>query len=84
MAQRKKKFTKKKKHTARRELEADSDGDFELVTEVRNDDSVRKILTNNVVGNINTSTTTVIVLPVRQSYWLVLVCLATGGFRKGV
>lgn len=39
MAQRKKKFTKKKKHTASRELEADSDGDFELVTEVRNDDS---------------------------------------------
>ncbi|XP_056875212.1 ATP-dependent RNA helicase DDX54 [Takifugu flavidus] len=39
MAQRKKKFTKKKKHTAGREMEADSDGDFELVTEVRNDDS---------------------------------------------
>uniref|UniRef100_A0A674MIB7 ATP-dependent RNA helicase DDX54 n=1 Tax=Takifugu rubripes TaxID=31033 RepID=A0A674MIB7_TAKRU len=37
MAQRKKKFTKKKKHTAGREMEADSD--FELVTEVRNDDS---------------------------------------------
>lgn len=52
MAQRKKKFTKKKKHTASRELEADSDGDFELVTEVRNDDLVRKIPRNNTVGRI--------------------------------
>lgn len=42
MAQRKKKFTKKKKHPARRELEADSDGDFEQVPEVRDDESVRK------------------------------------------
>lgn len=52
MAQRKKKFTKKKKHTASRELEVDSDGDFELVAEVRNDDSVRMILRNNTVGRI--------------------------------
>uniref|UniRef100_H3CUF9 RNA helicase n=1 Tax=Tetraodon nigroviridis TaxID=99883 RepID=H3CUF9_TETNG len=44
MAQRKKKFTKKKKHSAKGVFDADSDGDFELVTEVRNDDSVRRKL----------------------------------------
>lgn len=51
MAQRRKKFTKKKKHGASREMEADSDGDFELVTEVRNDDSVRKVL-DHVVNHV--------------------------------
>lgn len=52
MAQRKKKFTKKKKHSGSRVLEADSDGDFELVTEVRNDDSVSKLL-NFTPGYVN-------------------------------
>lgn len=42
MAQRKKKVTKKKRHTANREPEADSDsGDFELAAEIKDDDSVR-------------------------------------------
>lgn len=42
MAQRKKKLTKKKRHAANREPEADSDsGDFELAAEVKDDDSVR-------------------------------------------
>lgn len=42
MAQRKKKLTKKKRHTANREPEADSDsGDFELAAEIKDDDSVR-------------------------------------------
>lgn len=41
MAQRKKKLTKKKRQTANREPEADSDsGDFELAAEVKDDDSV--------------------------------------------
>lgn len=41
MAQRKKKLTKKKKHVANREQEAESDsGDFELAAEVKDDDSV--------------------------------------------
>lgn len=41
MAQRKKKLTKKKKHAAHREPEAESDsGDFELAAEVKDDDSV--------------------------------------------
>lgn len=41
MAQRKKKLTKKKRHPANREPEADSDsGDFELAAEVKDDDSV--------------------------------------------
>ncbi|KAM8744316.1 ATP-dependent RNA helicase DDX54 [Acanthopagrus schlegelii] len=40
MAQRKKKLTKKKRHTGSREPEADSDsGDFELAAEVKDDDS---------------------------------------------
>lgn len=40
MAQRKKKLTKKKRHTASREPEADSDnGDFQLAAEVKDDDS---------------------------------------------
>uniref|UniRef100_A0A665VZR8 RNA helicase n=1 Tax=Echeneis naucrates TaxID=173247 RepID=A0A665VZR8_ECHNA len=40
MAQRKKKVTKKKRHTAGREPEAESDsGDFELAAEVKDDDS---------------------------------------------
>ncbi|CAJ1070337.1 ATP-dependent RNA helicase DDX54 [Xyrichtys novacula] len=40
MAQRKKKLTKKKRHTANREAEADSDsGDFELAAAVKDDDS---------------------------------------------
>ncbi|XP_047229590.1 ATP-dependent RNA helicase DDX54 [Girardinichthys multiradiatus] len=40
MAQRKKKLTKKKRHTANREQEADSDGgDFELAAEIKDDDS---------------------------------------------
>uniref|UniRef100_A0A7N6AKD0 ATP-dependent RNA helicase DDX54 n=1 Tax=Anabas testudineus TaxID=64144 RepID=A0A7N6AKD0_ANATE len=39
MAQRKKKLTKKKRHTANREPEAESDGDFELAAEVKDDDS---------------------------------------------
>ncbi|XP_018540744.1 ATP-dependent RNA helicase DDX54 [Lates calcarifer] len=40
MAQRKKKLTKKKRHTANREPEADSDsGDFELAAEIKDDDS---------------------------------------------
>ncbi|KAM4532368.1 ATP-dependent RNA helicase DDX54 [Fundulus diaphanus] len=40
MAQRKKKLTKKKRHPANREQEADSDnGDFELVAEIKDDDS---------------------------------------------
>ncbi|XP_056230120.1 ATP-dependent RNA helicase DDX54-like [Seriola aureovittata] len=40
MAQRKKKMTKKKRHTAGREPEADSDsGDFELAAEIKDDDS---------------------------------------------
>lgn len=40
MAQRKKKLTKKKRHTANREKEADSDsGDFELAAEMKDDDS---------------------------------------------
>lgn len=41
MAQKKKKLTKKKKHVANREAEAESDsGDFELAAEVKDDDSV--------------------------------------------
>ncbi|XP_022622744.1 ATP-dependent RNA helicase DDX54 [Seriola dumerili] len=40
MAQRKKRMTKKKRHTAGREPEADSDsGDFELAAEIKDDDS---------------------------------------------
>ncbi|XP_071322539.1 ATP-dependent RNA helicase DDX54 [Trachinotus anak] len=40
MAQRKKKMTKKKRHTPSREPEADSDsGDFELAAEIKDDDS---------------------------------------------
>ncbi|KAF7217132.1 ATP-dependent RNA helicase DDX54 [Nothobranchius furzeri] len=40
MAQRKKKLTKKKKHTASREPQSDSDGgDFELAAEMKDDDS---------------------------------------------
>ncbi|MED6231495.1 ATP-dependent RNA helicase ddx54 [Ataeniobius toweri] len=40
MAQRKKKLTKKKRHTANRQQEADSDGgDFELAAEIKDDDS---------------------------------------------
>ncbi|KAM9734848.1 ATP-dependent RNA helicase DDX54 [Menidia menidia] len=40
MAQRKKKLTKKKRHTANREMDLDSDGgDFELAAEIKNDDS---------------------------------------------
>ncbi|XP_013766846.1 ATP-dependent RNA helicase DDX54, partial [Pundamilia nyererei] len=39
MAQRKKKLTKKKRHTANREPETDSDGDFELAVEIKDDDS---------------------------------------------
>ncbi len=47
MAQRKKKLTKKKRHTASREPEADSDsGDFELAAEVKDDDSVRNFTLN--------------------------------------
>lgn len=43
MAQRKKKLTKKKRHSGNREPEADSEsGDFELATQVKDDDSVRK------------------------------------------
>ncbi|XP_053196330.1 ATP-dependent RNA helicase DDX54 [Scomber japonicus] len=43
MAQRKKKMTKKKRHTANREPELDSDcGDFELAAEVKDDDSQGK------------------------------------------
>lgn len=50
MAQRKKKLTKKKKHAAHREPEAESDsGDFELATEVKDDDSV-SVFTGNHVG----------------------------------
>lgn len=46
MAQRKKKLTKKKRQTAKREPEAVSDsGDFELAAEVKDDDSVSN---NNV------------------------------------
>uniref|UniRef100_A0A3Q3G3G5 RNA helicase n=1 Tax=Labrus bergylta TaxID=56723 RepID=A0A3Q3G3G5_9LABR len=45
MAQRKKKFTKRKRHTPNREPEADSDcGDFELAAEVKDDESVRRKL----------------------------------------
>ncbi|XP_038137953.1 ATP-dependent RNA helicase DDX54 [Cyprinodon tularosa] len=45
MAQRKKKLTKKKRHTAKREQEADSDiGDFELAAEIKDDDSPGKKL----------------------------------------
>ncbi|KAM7392847.1 hypothetical protein PAMA_007788 [Pampus argenteus] len=46
MAQRKKKVMKKKRHTANREQEADSDtGDFQLAAEIKNDDSPgRKLL----------------------------------------
>ena len=45
MAQRKKKMTKKKRHTANREPELDSDcGDFELAAEVKDDDSVSKTI----------------------------------------
>ena len=45
MAQRKKKVMKKKRHTASREPEADSDtGDFELAAEIKDDDSVRKTI----------------------------------------
>uniref|UniRef100_A0A3B4FK87 DEAD-box helicase 54 n=1 Tax=Pundamilia nyererei TaxID=303518 RepID=A0A3B4FK87_9CICH len=44
MAQRKKKLTKKKRHTANREPETDSDGDFELAVEIKDDDSVRRKL----------------------------------------
>lgn len=45
MAQRKKKLTKKKRHAANREPEADSDsGDFELAAEVKDDDSVRNCI----------------------------------------
>lgn len=40
MAQRKKKLTKKKRHQAR-EPESESDGDFELAAEVKDDESVR-------------------------------------------
>lgn len=43
MAQRKKKLTKKKKHTGNREWENDSDsGDFELAAQVKDDESVSK------------------------------------------
>lgn len=49
MAQRKKKLTKKKKHIANREQEAESDsGDFELAAEVKDDDSV-SVSTSNCV-----------------------------------
>ncbi|KAM7368968.1 hypothetical protein PAMP_013268 [Pampus punctatissimus] len=46
MAQRKKKMMKKKRHTANREQDADSDtGDFELAAEIKDDDSPgRKLL----------------------------------------
>ncbi|XP_076613356.1 ATP-dependent RNA helicase DDX54 [Chaetodon auriga] len=46
MAQRKKKLTKKKRYTANREAEAESDsGEFELAAEVKDDDSPgRKVL----------------------------------------
>lgn len=41
MAQRKKKMTKKKKNTAGREFNADSDGgDFEIDVQIKDDDSV--------------------------------------------
>lgn len=40
MAQRKKKLTKKKRHTPNREQEVDSDGDFQLAAEIKDDDSV--------------------------------------------
>lgn len=40
MAQRKKKLTKKKRHAASREPETDSDGDFELAVQIKDDDSV--------------------------------------------
>lgn len=45
MAQRKKKLTKKKRHTASRDWEADSDsGDFELAAEVKDDESTGRKL----------------------------------------
>uniref|UniRef100_A0A3P8WEB3 RNA helicase n=1 Tax=Cynoglossus semilaevis TaxID=244447 RepID=A0A3P8WEB3_CYNSE len=45
MAQRKKKFTKKKRHSANREYEADSDsGEFEVAAEIKDDDSACKKL----------------------------------------
>ncbi|KAM3600399.1 uncharacterized protein V6R79_022731 [Siganus canaliculatus] len=45
MAQKKKKLTKKKRHTANREPEADSDsGEFELAAEIKDDDSPGKKL----------------------------------------
>uniref|UniRef100_A0AAQ5YY60 RNA helicase n=1 Tax=Amphiprion ocellaris TaxID=80972 RepID=A0AAQ5YY60_AMPOC len=45
MAQRKKKLTKKKRHTASREPEADSDsGDFELAAEIKDDDTLGRKL----------------------------------------
>lgn len=40
MAQRKKKLTKKKRHTPNRDQEVDSDGDFQLVAEIKDDDTV--------------------------------------------
>ncbi|XP_043952179.1 ATP-dependent RNA helicase DDX54 [Gambusia affinis] len=39
MAQRKKKLTKKKRHTPNRDQEVDSDGDFQLVAEIKDDDT---------------------------------------------
>lgn len=51
MAQKKKKLTKKKKHPANREQEADSDGgDFELAAEVKDDDSVSLSSNSCAVG----------------------------------
>ncbi|XP_040915562.1 ATP-dependent RNA helicase DDX54 [Toxotes jaculatrix] len=45
MAQRKKKLTKKRRHTANREPEVDSDsGDFEVAAEIKDDDSPGKKL----------------------------------------
>ena len=54
MAQRKKKLTKKRKHNGRRDAEADSDGDFELAAEIKDDDNVSiAFLTNCVFSKLN-------------------------------
>ncbi|CAB1429228.1 unnamed protein product [Pleuronectes platessa] len=44
MAQRKKKLTKKRRHPFNKDTEADSDGDFQLAAEVKDDDSPGKKL----------------------------------------
>lgn len=77
MAQRKKKLTKKKRrgpsHGQSRELEVDSDeGDFELATEIKNDDSVRFLFWSCILRRLcvtwiaNVSLETVVISGVKK------------------